>query len=181
MCHGFLKCHWYEQRDVMSAAGLSRHTAVLPLSLDLEIYSSWHLWQKCILRVPDQNSVSVLYIMLEIHHSGWEPSILTHWPTLATCRSLSINGLRNFFNTRCDFQKKDNCAWSLVRTSAVVYHWPYTNYTDRFWQLWGILCLYFSSAVTYFQCVVQHMISNWFIGLGKRYNVKIIIQFFQMD
>ena len=24
--------------------------------------------------VPDQNGVSLLYIMLEIHHSGWEPS-----------------------------------------------------------------------------------------------------------
>ena len=26
-------------------------------------------------RVPDQNGVSLLYIMLEIHHSGWEPSL----------------------------------------------------------------------------------------------------------
>ena len=25
-------------------------------------------------RVPDQNGVSLLYIMLEIPHSGWEPS-----------------------------------------------------------------------------------------------------------
>ena len=25
-------------------------------------------------RVSDQNGVSPLYIMLEIHHSGWEPS-----------------------------------------------------------------------------------------------------------
>ena len=25
-------------------------------------------------RVPDQNGVSTLYIMLEIHNSGWEPS-----------------------------------------------------------------------------------------------------------
>ena len=30
----------------------------------------------CILRVPDQNGVSLLYIVLEIHHSGQEPSIL---------------------------------------------------------------------------------------------------------
>ena len=29
----------------------------------------------CISRVPNQNGVSLLYIMLEIHHSGWEPSI----------------------------------------------------------------------------------------------------------
>ena len=28
-----------------------------------------------ILRVPDQNGVSLLYIMFEIHHSGQEPSI----------------------------------------------------------------------------------------------------------
>ena len=30
---------------------------------------------KFISRVPDQNGVSLLYIMLEIHHSGREPSI----------------------------------------------------------------------------------------------------------
>ena len=30
---------------------------------------------KRISRVPDQNGVSLLYIMLEIHHSGREPSI----------------------------------------------------------------------------------------------------------
>ena len=29
---------------------------------------------RCISRVFDQNGVSPLYIMLEIHHSGWEPS-----------------------------------------------------------------------------------------------------------
>ena len=29
----------------------------------------------CISRVSDQNGVSLLYIMLEIHHCGWEPSI----------------------------------------------------------------------------------------------------------
>ena len=29
------------------------------------------------LRVPNQNGVSLLYIMLEIHHSGQEPSICT--------------------------------------------------------------------------------------------------------
>ena len=32
------------------------------------------------LRVPGQNGVSLLYIILEIHHSGWEPSIFfCHW------------------------------------------------------------------------------------------------------
>ena len=29
-------------------------------------------------RVSDQNGVSVLYIMLDIHHSGWEPWIYRH-------------------------------------------------------------------------------------------------------
>ena len=32
----------------------------------------------CISRVSDQNGVSLLYIMLEIHHSGWEPLICAH-------------------------------------------------------------------------------------------------------
>ena len=30
-------------------------------------------WLGIILRFPDQNGVSLLYIMLEIHHSGWDP------------------------------------------------------------------------------------------------------------
>ena len=30
---------------------------------------------KCISRVADQNGVSLLYIILEIHHSGREPQI----------------------------------------------------------------------------------------------------------
>ena len=30
-------------------------------------------------RVSDQNGVSPIYIMLEIHRSGWEPSICTRW------------------------------------------------------------------------------------------------------
>ena len=29
---------------------------------------------RCISRVPEQNGASLLYIMIEIHHSGWEPS-----------------------------------------------------------------------------------------------------------
>ena len=33
--------------------------------------------RKNILMVSDQNGVSLLYIMLEIHHSGWEPSIFS--------------------------------------------------------------------------------------------------------
>ena len=32
-------------------------------------------FQMCIPRVPDLNGASLLYIMHEIHHSGWEPSI----------------------------------------------------------------------------------------------------------
>ena len=34
-------------------------------------------------RVSDQNGVSLLYIMLEIHHSGWKPSIWIHVITLS--------------------------------------------------------------------------------------------------
>ena len=31
----------------------------------------------CSSRVPDQNSVSLLYIMLEVHHSGREPQFVS--------------------------------------------------------------------------------------------------------
>ena len=36
-------------------------------------------------RVPDQNGVSLLYIMLEIHHSGREPSIFPLSPSGLVC------------------------------------------------------------------------------------------------
>ena len=35
-------------------------------------------------RVPDQNGVSLLYIMLAIHHSGWEP-LICHRKNLIHC------------------------------------------------------------------------------------------------
>ena len=38
------------------------------------VYLLMFSYYLCILRVSDQNGVSLLYIMLEIHHSGWEPS-----------------------------------------------------------------------------------------------------------
>ena len=50
-------------------------------------------------RVPDQNGVSLLYIMLEIHHSGREPSICCvffHWrwcPT-QTAPTVSVRKVR---------------------------------------------------------------------------------------
>ena len=43
----------------------------------MEILTNIHTKPKAlskILRVPDQNGVSLVYIMLEIHHSGLEPS-----------------------------------------------------------------------------------------------------------
>ena len=44
-------------------------------------------------RVSSQNGVALLYIMLEIHHSGWEPSISFHaadkWKT-DSCRVIAI-------------------------------------------------------------------------------------------
>ena len=36
-------------------------------------------------KVPDQNGVSVLYIMLEIHHSGREPSIYSGFEFDTVC------------------------------------------------------------------------------------------------
>ena len=30
---------------------------------------------KCVLRVSNQNGISRLYIIVEIYHSGWKPSI----------------------------------------------------------------------------------------------------------
>ena len=52
--------------------------------------SSWTFLNICLLAretpaaqtywgFSDQNGISVLYIMLEIHHSGWEPLIYTYW------------------------------------------------------------------------------------------------------
>ena len=41
--------------------------------------------QKSISRVPDQNGVSLLYIMLEIHHSGWEPSVCSSVDSYKHC------------------------------------------------------------------------------------------------
>ena len=52
-------------------------------------------------------------------------------------------------------------------------HWPISAI------VWDIVFV-FPQYSDVFQCVVQYMISN-FIGLGKLYNVKIIIPFFQMD
>ena len=42
-----------------------------------KILPSELLFSLSISRVSDQNGVSLLYIMLEIHHSGGEPSICT--------------------------------------------------------------------------------------------------------
>ena len=43
-----------------------------------------------ILRVPNQNGVSVLYIMLEIHHSDQEPSISSCPAMFCTCLCLLL-------------------------------------------------------------------------------------------
>ena len=47
--------------------------------MSTQTHMSTHLCEQilqfeCISRVPDQNGVSLLYIMLEMHRSGWEPS-----------------------------------------------------------------------------------------------------------
>ena len=43
----------------------------------MEQFYIWHGDRQdgCISRIPDQNGISLLYIMLEIHHSGREPSV----------------------------------------------------------------------------------------------------------
>ena len=46
----------------------------------------------CISRVPNQNVVSLLYIMLEVYHSGWEPSIYVF---MSECTTTSMCGCVN--------------------------------------------------------------------------------------
>ena len=55
-----------ERSEGLSAESLSRGAASWRDNMDEG--------QKYNSRVSDQNGVSLLYIMLEIHHSGWEPS-----------------------------------------------------------------------------------------------------------
>ena len=44
----------------------------------------------CISRVSDQNGVSLLYIMLEIHHSGWEPLICYPSVVVRLCKRWDV-------------------------------------------------------------------------------------------
>ena len=48
----------------------------------------------CISRVPNQNGVSLLYIMLEIHHSGMELSIYV-FKSACTTASMCVCGCVN--------------------------------------------------------------------------------------
>ena len=45
----------------------------------------------CISRVPDQNGVSQAWYLVEIHHSGWKPSILACVSLAAYCLSLFLD------------------------------------------------------------------------------------------
>ena len=57
-----------------------------------------HLISLFMSRVSGQNGVSLLYIMLEIHHSGWEPSIsfLHHTLTASPSPPQTTIGLRDY-------------------------------------------------------------------------------------
>ena len=61
--------------------GICRHCLSKEKSLKYFTWTiTWRVFDpngiyNCISRVPKQNGVSLLYIMLEIHHSGREPSI----------------------------------------------------------------------------------------------------------
>ena len=79
----------------------------------------------CISRVPNQNGVSLLYIMLEIHHSGREPSVCL--------RPGHLNvGVGESWRCREETVKILNCAfqcnyWYLSAVSSVL---PWRNYSQ---------------------------------------------------
>ena len=64
--------------------------------------SSFLFWSIYISRVSNQNGVSPLYIMLEIHNSGWEPSIC--FPDLPV------------FDVTETVYKNSQCHWMLWKT-----------------------------------------------------------------
>ena len=57
---------------------------------------------ECLLRVPDQNGVSLLYIMLEIHHSGREPLMCaqTRPRFMLSSERVLGNGVRTHVNSK---------------------------------------------------------------------------------
>ena len=60
---------------------------------------SWSFWA-IISRVSDQNGVSLLYIMLEIHHSGWEPliySLKMHRFARSVCYGFEVSHMMTKF------------------------------------------------------------------------------------
>ena len=75
-----LFCLW-QQRTICSISQLFPESFVTGsfagsvISHALTLGKVGHVRVNYISRVPDQNGVSLLYIMLEIHHSGWVPLI----------------------------------------------------------------------------------------------------------
>ena len=57
----------------------------------------FHNW-----RVSNQNGVSLLYIMLEIHHSGWEPSNYDHKHSSTFLRFIGKIKVRGMSICKCD-------------------------------------------------------------------------------
>ena len=90
-----------------------KRTFDIGFGLYLDSFQTWYddRQPNYISRVPNQNSVSLLYIMLEIHHSCQEPSILTLiWMTLTFIESHRVEKWKKawtlqFFNCKV--------AWSL--------------------------------------------------------------------
>ena len=83
---------------------------------------SWlaHLCQKItsILRVPDQNGVSQAWYIVEIHHSGWEPWILTWSDTQAALPLTSFCSCSCLLSSSCWISASDRdwpdwppCCW----------------------------------------------------------------------
>ena len=60
--------------DIQVCGTHGRDLVNATITLNTEEEENWHSLPY-ISRVPEQNGVSLLYVMLEIHHSGWEPSI----------------------------------------------------------------------------------------------------------
>ena len=76
----------------------------------------WYI--SSISRVPDQNVVSRLYNMLEIHHSGREPTILYTEPGI--CR-------RNEDSHRNEYRKSRKNIFSLGGKNRQAYFFSYEN------------------------------------------------------
>ena len=78
--HMFKYIHWYRHASKIART----HIANLPILLHLHLCIG-------ISRVLGQNGVSQAWHIVEIHHSGWKPSIYAHaWSTFRTRRVMKL-------------------------------------------------------------------------------------------